>query len=129
MAYRNKGHEIPAIIGCKWEEKGGKFLGHFLPAIAGHKQDESIDMNQQLQKYFEFVANVWLSFVPGDLKGKFPRDFKFAVTIPHSFLGELPPELVELRQLEVSIEAYHRNQAAQNDNSPPPSNQSNQESK
>ncbi len=61
-AYRNKGHEIPAIIGCTWEEKGGKFIRHFLPTINGHEPKEPIDMNTQLQRYFEFVANVWLSF-------------------------------------------------------------------
>jgi len=90
--YRNKGHEIPAIIGCAWDKKGGKFLHHFLPSIRGLEPKESIDMNEQLQKYFEFVANVWLSFAPSDLKKEFPRDFKFPVTVPHSFLGELPPD-------------------------------------
>ena len=35
-AYRNEGHHIPAIIGQKWEEKGGNFLHHFLPSIQGH---------------------------------------------------------------------------------------------
>ena len=29
-AYRNKAHEAPAIIGCAWEGKGGKFLHHSL---------------------------------------------------------------------------------------------------
>lgn len=107
-AYRNKGHEIPAIIGCAWEEKGGKFVRHFLPTIRGHTLKEPIDMNIQLQRYFEFVANVWLSFAPGDFKDKFPRNFKFPVTIPHSFLGELPPELKSVPQLEVSVEAYDK---------------------
>ena len=57
----------------------------------------------QLQKYFEFAANVWLSFAPGDYKQKFPRDFKFLVTVPYTFRGELPPELKGVLQLEVSI--------------------------
>lgn len=103
-AYRNKGHEVPAIIGCAWD-KDGKFLHHFLPSILGHTQTESIDMNIRLQQYFEFVVNVWLSFVPANLKDRFPRSFKFPVTVPHFFLGELPPELKEVRQLEVCIEA------------------------
>ncbi len=107
-AYRNKGHEIPAIIGCAWEAKGGKFIRHFLPTIKGYEAKESIDMNTQLQRYFEFVANVWLSFAPGDYKEKFPRSFKFPVTVPHSFLGELPAELRSIRQLEVSVEAYDK---------------------
>jgi len=65
-------------------------------------------MNTQLQKYFEFAANIWLSFAPGDFKEKFPRSFRFTVTVPHSFLGQLPPELNAVPQLEVSIEAYDR---------------------
>lgn len=64
-----------------------EFVRHFLPPLTGHDQKEPIDINVQLQGYFEFVANVWLSFVPGDFKQKFPRNFKFLVTIPHSFLG------------------------------------------
>jgi len=107
-AYRNKGHEIPAIIGCEWDEKGGKFLHHFLPSIVGHAQSESIDMNTRLQQYFEFVANVWLSFTPSDLKAEFPRSFTFPITIPNSYLGELPPELKGIPQFAVSIEAYDR---------------------
>jgi hypothetical protein len=31
-AYRNEGHNIPAIIGQKWEE-GGKFLHHFFVVV------------------------------------------------------------------------------------------------
>ena len=65
-------------------------------------------MNEQLQRYFEFVANVWLSFAPSDVKDSFPRSFRFPVTIPHSYVGELPAELKEVRQLEVSIEAVER---------------------
>ncbi len=104
-AYRNKAHEIPAIIGCAWD-KDRKFLHHFLPSILGHEKKEDVDMNTKLQRYFEFVANVWLSFAPGDFKDTFPRSFKFPVTIPYSFLGELPIELEHVPQLEVLIEAY-----------------------
>ena len=106
-AYRNKSHEFPAIIGCKWEDMGDspKFLHHFLPTIAGHEAKENIDMNKQLQDYFEFAANVWLSFAPGDFKEKFPRSFKFIVTVPHSFLGELPLELQGVPQYQVAIVA------------------------
>lgn len=107
-AYRNKGHEIPAIIGCTWEGKDAKFVRHFLPAIDGNEPKESTDMNTQLQRYFEFVANVWLSFAPGDFKDKFPRNFMFPVTVPYSFIGELPPELKSTHQLGISIEAYSR---------------------
>jgi len=46
-----------------------------------------------------------LSFAPGDYKEKFPRSFKFLVTVPHSYLGELPPELKGVPQLEVGIVA------------------------
>ena len=104
-AYRNKAHELPAIIGCKWAEKGGKFLYHFLPVIVGHEHVADIEMNEQLQKYFEFVANVWLSFLPSDLKERFPRNFKFFITIPHSYIGVLPAGLENAPQLEVRIEA------------------------
>ena len=103
-AYRNKSHDIPAIIGCAREESG-KFHYHFLPSIEGHEKKESIDMNAQLQHYFEFVANVWFSFAPSDLKDKFPRDFRFPVTVPHTFVGELPPELKDIQQLEVHLVA------------------------
>lgn len=104
-AYRNKGHDIPAIIGCWWDRKGGKFLYHFLPTLTGHEKQEHIDMNIQLQRYFEFVANVWFSFAPGDYKHKFPRDFAFPITIPNTYLGVLPPELKDARQLEVRLVA------------------------
>lgn len=76
------------------------------------KKKEGIDMNAQLQQYFEFAANIWLSFAPGEFKEKFPRNFRFTVTVPHSFLGELPPELKGVAQLEVSVEAYDRENAA-----------------
>jgi len=106
-AYRNKGHEIPAIIGCAWGE-GGEFRHHFLPTIVGHATTESIDLNNLLQDYFEFTATIWASFAPSDLKSKFPRNFKFPVTVPHSYLGELPAGLDNSPQLEVSIEAYDK---------------------
>lgn len=105
--YRNKGHELPGIIGCAWD-KGSKFLHHFLPSIFGQEPKDSIDMNVQLRRYFEFVANLWLSFVPENFKDKFPRSFKFPVTIPYSYLGELPSEVKGVPQLEVSIEASDR---------------------
>jgi hypothetical protein len=107
-AYRNKSHEIPAIIGSKWvNDPNGHpvFVHHFLPTIAGHEAKEDIKLIDQLQKYFEFAANMWLSFSPGGFKEKFPRNFKFTVTVPHTFIGELPPELQAIPQLEVSIVA------------------------
>lgn len=106
-AYRNKSHEFPGIIGCKWEDKGTgpTFIRHFLPSIEGHEPKEDVDINDQLKKYFEFAANVWLSFAPGDYKERFPRNFKFLVTVPYSFVGELPPELKGAAQLEVSVVA------------------------
>jgi hypothetical protein len=59
-----------------------------------------------LQTYFEFVANIWLSFAPSELKNKFSRDFKFPVTVPHTFLGELPEEMRSgVRQLEIHVVA------------------------
>ena len=70
---------------------------------AGHTQPATGYMNAQLQHYFEFVAAVWHSFAPSELKDRFPRSFKFPVTVPHTFLGELPQELNEIRQLEVQI--------------------------
>ena len=99
--YRNKAHSVSAIIGCQWEHKGGRLLYHFLPTLDGNAPKE--DMNTQLQRYFEFVASVWHSFAPSELKGQFPRSFKFPVTVPHSYLGELPPELKSIRQLEIEI--------------------------
>jgi hypothetical protein len=47
----------------------------------------------QLQTYFEYVVNLWLSFVPEPLKSKFPRNFSFPVTVPFFYQGDLPPEL------------------------------------
>jgi hypothetical protein len=62
-------------------------------------------MNQQLQKYFEFVVNLWLSFVPEPYKTQFPRSFRFPVTIPFSYIGDIPDELRNVPQLQVNIEA------------------------
>jgi hypothetical protein len=107
-AYRNEGHTIPAIIGQKWEEKGGKFLHHFLPSIRGHEPKDSIDLNEQLHTYFEYVANVWREFVPEPLKGQFPRSFSFPVTVPFFFLGELPTGLASVPQLSIVLEAYDK---------------------
>src|SRR5208337_1804261 len=92
-AYRNEGHNIPGIIGQRWQEKGGKFLYHFLPTLRENQSSEPAEMTQQLQAYFEFVANLWLAFVPEPYKSKFPRDFSFPVTVPFSYIGELPVEL------------------------------------
>ncbi len=105
--YRNLGHQNPAIIGSKWDDEG-HFLHHFLPTISGHQPKEDLEMNARLQQYFEFVTNVWLEFAPGDYKEKFPRDFRFPVTIPHFFGGELPKELIGVPKLEVSVESYNR---------------------
>jgi hypothetical protein len=55
---------------------------HFLPSLAGHEAKESIDLSEQLQTYFEYVENVWRLFVPEPLKSKFPRSFRFPVTVP-----------------------------------------------
>lgn len=105
--YRNKAHDIPAIIGCSWDSEG-KFRHHFLPTIAGHEAKEEIDLTDQLQKYFEFVANVWLSFVPEKLRTQFPRDFRFTISVPHSYIGDLPAELKDAPQLQVWIESFER---------------------
>ncbi len=62
-------------------------------------------MSAELHKYFEFVAGVWLWFAPSEQKAHFPRDFMFTVTVPHSYIGELPEELEgDVRQLEVHLE-------------------------
>ena len=106
-AYRNEGHNIPAIIGQQWNADG-KFVHHFLPSLAGHEAKESIDLNEQLQTYFEYVENVWRLFVPDPLKSKFPRSFRFPVTVPFFHLGEVPAEVRGLPQLEIVLEAYDR---------------------
>src|SRR5208282_2508338 len=108
-AYRNEGHNIPGIIGQRWQEKGGKFLYHFLPTLRENQSSEPAEMTQQLQAYFEFVANLWLAFVPEPYKSKFPRDFSFPVTVPFSYIGELPVELEGgVPQLQVQLEAFDR---------------------
>jgi hypothetical protein len=109
--YRNMGHQNPAIIGCKWNGES-KFLHHFLPTISGNQPQEEIEMNTRLQQYFEFAANVWLEFAPGDFKEKFPRDFRFPVTIPYLFGGDLPDELKGIPQLEVHVMSYAREEPA-----------------
>jgi aspartyl-tRNA synthetase len=107
-AYRNEGHNIPAIIGQRWDRRG-KFLGHFLPSVKGCESKDSVELGQQLQVYFEYVANLWLHFVPEPHKSKFPRNFSYSVTIPSTYLGELPAELQgDVRQLQVSLEAFER---------------------
>jgi hypothetical protein len=50
-------------------------------------------------------VNVWFEFAPSHYQKKFSRDFKFPVTVPNTFLGELPSELKDLRQLEVALVA------------------------
>jgi hypothetical protein len=105
--YRNMGHQNPAIIGSNWDGEG-HFLHHFLPTISGHQPQEDVDMNARLQQYFEFATNVWLEFAPGDYKEKFPRDFRFPVTVPYLFGGEFPKELKGVPQLEVCVESYNR---------------------
>jgi hypothetical protein len=107
-AYRNKSHEFPAIIGNKWiHDANGRpvFVHHFLPTVAGHEAKEDIKLVDQLQKYFEFAAYVWLSFSPGDFKQNFSRNFRFTVTVPYTYLGELPPELYGVPQFEVHVVA------------------------
>src|SRR6266567_3542345 len=106
-AYRNMAHQTPAIIGIKWSGDH-KFLHHFLPTISGLSQNDETDMSAKLQEYFEYTANIWLSFAPSEFKKRFPRDFRFVVTVPHSYIGELPRELERLPQLEVHIEAYDK---------------------
>jgi hypothetical protein len=97
---------VPTIERTGHPPRGPFFIRHFLPTITGYEAKEEIDINDQLQKYFEFAANAWVSFASGDYKQKFPRDFRFTVTVPHTFIGELPPELVgEVKQLEVHIVA------------------------
>jgi len=101
--YRNTSHQQPGIIGCAWDDEG-RFRHHFLPTIEGHSPKEEIDLCAQLQQYFEFAANIWLGFAPGYLKEEFPRDFKFPVTVPYLFRGDLPPGVGKTPQLEVTLE-------------------------
>ena len=116
-AYRNEGHNVPGIIGQKWSGEH-KFLHHFLPTIQGYPAKEDIDINEQLQRYFEYVANVWRSFVPEGLRAKFPRSFFFPVTVPFQFLGELPKELASVPQLQIELEAYEKDAGTQGEASP-----------
>jgi len=106
--YRNMCHQVPAIIGLKWDAVDGRFLHLFLPTISGHQPKEDIEINTQLQQYFEFTVNVWLEFVSGDYKKTFPRNFRFPVTVPYLFAGELPKELHGVQQLEVQLQSYDR---------------------
>jgi hypothetical protein len=105
--YRNMGHQNPGVIGCKWDQDHN-FLYHFLPTISGHEPKEDVEMNTRMQQYFEFAANVWFDFAPGDFKEQFPRDFKFPVTVPYLYVGELPKELGSAPRFEVSIVSYSR---------------------
>lgn len=107
-AYRNEGHYIPAIIGQQWEEESGKFSHHFFPSIQDYQPKDSVELNHQLQIYFEYAVNLWLSFVPEPYKSRFPRSFSFPVTVPFFYLGNLPPELRDVRQLQVCLEAYEK---------------------
>jgi hypothetical protein len=113
-AYRNMGHQNPAIIGCSWDA-GGHFLHHFLPTISGHQKQEKIDMNTRLQQLFEFAVSVWLMFVPRESKERLPRDFRFPVTVPYMYLGQLPKELRATQQLEVVVQLYKRETADEKD--------------
>lgn len=104
--YRNMAHETPAIIGSLWNGEDHHFMHHFLPTISGHENKEHIDLNTRLQEFFEFAANVWIEFAPGDFKEKFPRDFRFPVTVPHMYVGELPKGLSGAPQLEVNVQIF-----------------------
>jgi hypothetical protein len=106
--YRNLAHETPGIIGCKWSSEDHLFLYHFLPTIAGYQDKEHIELSARLQEFFEFAANVWLEFAPSELKDKFPRDFRFPITIPYMFEGELPDSLIGIPQLEVQVNSYEK---------------------
>jgi hypothetical protein len=110
--YRNMAHETPGIIGCAWDSEH-LFHHHFLPTIKGHQPREDVEMNVGLQQYFEFAANVWLDFVPGDFKEKFPRDFRFPVTVPYLYGGTLPSGLEGVPQLEVSVVSYNKERSAE----------------
>ncbi|HEX4426985.1 MAG TPA: hypothetical protein VH079_16425, partial [Terriglobales bacterium] len=70
---------------------------------------DTVELNKQLQVYFEYVVNLWQAFLPESHKNTFPRSFIFPVTVPFAFLGELPATLQgELRQLHISLEAFDR---------------------
>jgi len=116
-AYRNEGHNIPAIIGQQWDADG-KFVHHFLPSLAGHEAKEATDLNNQLHAYFEYVENLWRSFVPEPLKSKFPRNFRFPVTVPFFHLGEIPEEVRDRPQLEILLEVADRPVTPESPNQP-----------
>lgn len=80
--YRNKAHEIPAIIGCKWESKGGKFVGHFLPGLVGQKQDESLCLNDQL-----VIVRAWRS--ESEIPARFQIQRDGAQHIPCRITGRI----------------------------------------
>ena len=102
--YRNHGHQIPAIIGAKWD---GETLSHlFLPHIDGHAVQDDVELNERLRRYFEFTANIWLKLIPNGLEDTFPLDFNYPVTIPALYAGELPPGLENVRQLFVTVKAF-----------------------
>jgi hypothetical protein len=106
-AYRNHGHKFPAIIGCLWDEDHN-LVRHYLPTIEGYDAKEEKNLIDELHRYFEFAVNVWLDFAPGDYKQTVPRDFAFRVTVPLTYIGELPSELNNVPQLSVVIEAFNR---------------------
>ena len=101
-------HETPGIIGCLWSAEDHRFLHHFLPTIAGHENKEHVDLNTRLQEFFEFAASAWVGFAPSELKDKFPRDFRFPVTVPYTFAGKLPEGLGGTPQLEVQVQSYEK---------------------
>jgi hypothetical protein len=115
--YRNIGHQTPGIIGAAWDPQG-KFLHHFLPTVSGHTPREDVDMNTRLQQYFEFTANVWLDFAPGDCKNRFPRDFRFPVTVPFLYVGQIPDGLKKVPQFEVVVQSYQKEQNEEFDSPP-----------
>jgi hypothetical protein len=93
---------------------------HFLPSLKGHGPKESVELNKQLQLYFEYVVNLWLAFLPEPNRAVFPRNFSFPVTVPFSYLGDLPADLCGVPQLAVSLEAYERPIPAEPSSEPQP---------
>jgi hypothetical protein len=106
--YRNLAHETPGIIGCMWSADDHRFLHHFLPTIKGYENKEHVHLSSRLQEFFEFAASVWGGFAPSELKEKFPRDFRFPVTVPYTFAGELPEGLSGVPQLEVQVLSHEK---------------------
>lgn len=109
--YRNWSHRIPGIIGCNWDA-GGNFLHHFLPTISGHSPKENVDLNLLLRQYFEFAANVWFDFIPQKLHDKYPRNFRFPVTVPYLFTGDIPEGVKSMLQCEVLVQRQEPDQAS-----------------